>query len=242
MARGLKKVFALVLMCGLGLGAGLAFGAWRMNLLAERHAYAMDKAGETIGSLKRKYQEEKALAESLQGMRVSLEGKARVALAKADKIKAETDTALAKAAEEKAALAAALAKMTADYEARGENIAKWSTAYEELKTKHAETLAAAEKKAEELGRALEGARAELAGAKETLGGTDRDLRRCAEHNARLCVLAEELVVLYENKGVLSAVMQKEPLTQIKKVEVEGLGREYADKIAELRREKSKENR
>jgi hypothetical protein len=45
-------------------------------------------------------------------------------------------------------------------------------------------------------------------------------------------IANELVDKYKDKGVFGSVLAKEPLTGVKKVELEHLVQEYGDKIEE----------
>jgi len=54
--------------------------------------------------------------------------------------------------------------------------------------------------------------------------------QCVANNARLCALGDELIKKYQNKGVMGALLEKEPITQIKKVELEKIAQEYRDKI------------
>jgi hypothetical protein len=54
--------------------------------------------------------------------------------------------------------------------------------------------------------------------------------QCAENNARLHVIGEELIDRYQKKGVMGTLMEKEPFTQVKKVELEKLVQDYKDKI------------
>ncbi len=60
--------------------------------------------------------------------------------------------------------------------------------------------------------------------------TTRNLEQCASNNAELCIIAEELVKKYRNKGLGTVLMEKEPLTQIKKAELEQFIRKYHEEI------------
>ncbi len=64
--------------------------------------------------------------------------------------------------------------------------------------------------------------------------TGQALERCETNNARLVVMAEDLLKKYKDKGIVKAVMEKEPLTQIKKVEMEQLAQEYKEEIEQLK--------
>ena len=63
-----------------------------------------------------------------------------------------------------------------------------------------------------------------------LNKTTRELGQCSSNNSELCTIAEELVDKYRNKGVGAALLAKEPLIQVKKVELEQLVQEYREKI------------
>src|SRR5208337_2866048 len=60
------------------------------------------------------------------------------------------------------------------------------------------------------------------------------LERCEGNNARLCIIACDILGKYENKGVLTAFAQNEPLTQLKKVELEKYIQEYGQLIDQER--------
>jgi len=64
--------------------------------------------------------------------------------------------------------------------------------------------------------------------------TGQALERCETNNARLVVMAEDLLKKYKDKGIVKAIMEKEPLTQIKKVEMEQLAQEYKEEIEQLK--------
>jgi hypothetical protein len=76
---------------------------------------------------------------------------------------------------------------------------------------------------------------------QTLQEREKELRsagqrydRCAEQNARLCTMADELISRYQSKGVMATLLEKEPFTRIKKVELEKLARDYKEKIDQLK--------
>ena len=59
---------------------------------------------------------------------------------------------------------------------------------------------------------------------------DQKYNVCAEHNARLYAIGNELIGRYQNKGFTTTLLEKEPFTQIKRVELEKLVRDYKDKV------------
>jgi chromosome segregation ATPase len=74
----------------------------------------------------------------------------------------------------------------------------------------------------------------IIGEKQTieteLKRASQNLGKCEADNAELCIIAEELVIKYKEKGLGSVLMGKEPLTQIKRVELEKLAQQYREEI------------
>jgi chromosome segregation ATPase len=66
----------------------------------------------------------------------------------------------------------------------------------------------------------------------------RDFGQCEANNATLCLIAEELVKAYRNKGIGAVVLEKEPLTQVKKVDLEQLTQRYREEIEQQRMRRS----
>ena len=60
--------------------------------------------------------------------------------------------------------------------------------------------------------------------------TTQDFGYCVADNAQLCIIADELVKKYGNKGLGAVLMEKEPLTQIKKAELEQFILKYQEEI------------
>jgi chromosome segregation ATPase len=54
--------------------------------------------------------------------------------------------------------------------------------------------------------------------------------QCAESNARLYTIASEVIQRFEGKSTVDKMLEKEPFTKIKKVELERAAQEYRDKI------------
>lgn len=68
---------------------------------------------------------------------------------------------------------------------------------------------------------------------ETVDGQAQLIVSCEEKNAKMVQINRELLVHYEKKGPLDAMLQREPLTQLKRVEIENIAQEYQDKIDQL---------
>ena len=60
--------------------------------------------------------------------------------------------------------------------------------------------------------------------------TTRELGTCFSNNAELAQIAEDLVKKYKDKGLGAVILEKEPLTQVRKVELEQLTSQYQEEI------------
>ena len=68
---------------------------------------------------------------------------------------------------------------------------------------------------------------------ETIGEQAQLLVSCEDNNAQMVQINRELLARYERKGALDVMLQREPLTQLKRVEIENIAQEYQDKIDQL---------
>ncbi len=65
---------------------------------------------------------------------------------------------------------------------------------------------------------------------QNLGARDKELGVCETKNKKLYQYQVELINRAQNRGSLDALLELEPLTQMKRVEIENLLEEYRDKI------------
>ncbi len=106
-----------------------------------------------------------------------------------------------------------------------------SSEEESVKTK--KELREAERSNKELEQGLKKTTAEKQGVQAELKRKTQDLAHCTSNNAELCVIADELLTKYRNKGVGAALLEREPLVQVKKVELEQLSQKYREEIEQL---------
>lgn len=186
--------------------------------------------------IEKKYAREKTLAQSLMGSKQSQEGILR---GMEMKVK-EAQDAAAKVVTEKDALKLDMAKREDTHK---KTVLDLTKTIEQLK-KTGETLAAANREKVEALKKQEKTMAELNShirRKEgELKRTEKKLDVCREHNERLCTISEDLVEMYKNKGLVKVFSVTEPLTQLRKVEMEKLVQLYKGKI-EKNREKDLES-
>lgn len=101
----------------------------------------------------------------------------------------------------------------------------------ELENKqHRESLTRAETDRENQEKKLKQTTQTLNEKEKELAQLRAKYNQCAEHNARLYSIGEELIDRYQRKSVMGSLLEREPFTQIKKVELENLVQDYKDKI------------
>jgi chromosome segregation ATPase len=106
-------------------------------------------------------------------------------------------------------------------------------ASEEESVKTKKELKEVERSNKELEQGLKKTTGEKQALQSDLKKTTKDLAHCASNNAELCVIADELLTKYRNKGVGAALLEREPLIQTKKVELEQLSQKYREEIEQL---------
>jgi chromosome segregation ATPase len=209
---------------------GLGYGYFKLD--KERRAFQnhIDNLEKKAILLQKKYAEKKAAETHLIRTKLYLEGQKRTLEGDLEKIEKERKSLLGE--QEK------LRERISGLENRASNsdnrvkefsgvIAKLKEEYEDLEKKHRKAIMNRENRIAEITDEKEKMESEL---RNTLDAVHRQVDRCESHNARLCVIASELVEKYKNKGVMTSILQEEPFTQIEKVEMENLLQEYRDKI------------
>ena len=89
-------------------------------------------------------------------------------------------------------------------------------------------------KLQETAQTLVQAQVERKKLEDTNAAQVKQIENCVAKNVQLYQVNRELLQQYEGKGVMASLLQKEPLTGLKQVEIENLVEEYRDKIDGLR--------
>jgi chromosome segregation ATPase len=63
---------------------------------------------------------------------------------------------------------------------------------------------------------------------------EAERKSCVANNLKLKIIAHEILDRYQRKGVWQGLLQAEPFTQIKSVEIENLVQDYQDRIDDLK--------
>jgi chromosome segregation ATPase len=218
---------------------GLGYGYFKLH--KERRAFEadMDYLERKTALLQKKYAEKKAAETHLLRTKLYLEGQKRALQSEVNKMEEEKESLL----EEQKKLKKRITGLEDKASSSGDRakalsavIAKLKKEQEEIKKKHRKAIAEREERIAEVKAEKEKMESEL---RNTLDTVHRELDRCESHNARLYVIAEELVERYKNKGVMTSILQEEPFTQIEKVEMENLLQEYRDEIERQKLAKEK---
>jgi len=212
----------LVALLVLGLLASV-YGLYRLD--TERKALRKEVESLTNRSelLQKKYNEQKAMTDTMRRTAQEIESRFRAAsanLAKLEKEKQQIESTVAEHEKQIGELRTACEETIAGHEKRYDAL---QTGYQQLRDESTRIIT-------EKNQLI----VQLTHERDTLDTSLKQetfqRKRCVEHNARFAQLSEELVKQYENKGLLGTLGQIEPFTQLKKVELEKMCQEYRDKI------------
>ena len=218
----LRRVLPVVAGIIAGLALGLGYGQIQAKSLQKGHQIKIKEINQRLSQTQRKVSEEKALQASLEQEKQGVQEE----VAKLTKEKGQYIVQR----DELKAKAGSLEAKTASSEAKTASLEKRNSVMEAAAASLEAKVAALEKK----GASLEAKNGQLteriAKVEAERNTTNQKYDQCAVNNARLYVIAEELIERYENRGFVSGLLEKEPLTQIKRVELERLVQDYKDKI------------
>lgn len=234
----LQKFLIPVVALVVGLGIGLGVGHLQVQKEQRVSQEKIKEAGRKVAYIQNRAVEQKNEAisyaeQKCQGDLDILADEKQVLGGQLEKAKAQNRTVEEKL-KEADKLATRLKKELQEVELKYTQADRHGQELEREREKMtAEKAAAAEmiQKLENAGRIAKAENEKREKAREAeLQKTSRNLGVCETNNASLSIIAEELVHAYRNKGVSSAILEKEPLTQIRKVELEKLTQNYRQQI------------
>jgi chromosome segregation ATPase len=227
MHRLLLKGFVIFLLVA-GLAASGILGYYCFQLRKERHALSdqVSDLNRREALLQKKYVDEKARASGLTRAKLGLEGSLRAAQGEVKTLQKENEALASKGT----ALRERVEELEGEILSRKAEVEDLSKRYANLQAACNETKGALTKRLKTCTEQTEQLTAEKQALELELDRTGRELERCGTNNAKLCIIADELVEAYENKGVVGSILQKEPFIQLKKVEIEKFVQEYKERI------------
>jgi myosin protein heavy chain len=222
----LKIIIPLVAL-SIGLIIGLGLGHSKMKTEQKVFQDKIKEANRKIAFLQEKMTEEKTGA-------ISIEQQCQGELDKLDKLQNEKKALgeqLGKLKEQMQPLEMKV-KESDETSAKARKLEMKVKELDEASAKTKKELQEMERSSKDLDRELK----KITGEKQTLQAElkkkDQEFGSCVANNAELCIIAEELLKKYQDKGVGAALLQKEPLTQIKKVELEKIIQQYQEEIGQ----------
>lgn len=213
----LQKIIIPIVAVLIGLFIGLGVGHYQLTKEQKVSQDRMKEANKKIAFIQKKMADEKTEATS------SIEQKCQNDLDKLLNEKKASDGQLVKLKEQYRNLEA---NLEVKFKEAKELIAKNTKELQDAEKKYDQ----AAKRNKDLERDLKKVKGEKDALLAQLKKTKQNVSSCEESNANLCIIGEELVQAYRNKGVKDALLEKEPLTQIKKVEMEKLAQKYREEI------------
>ena len=221
-----KRLFFSVLIIIFGAAVYLGYLLYQVteerNILNTR----LNKANSKFKLLQKKYVRQKAKNSVLQRNKLSLEGRLRKAGNDLKKVEQEKQ----KIVEEMELIESKHLKKIASFEKQIKKFKERIVKLKENRDQYRARLAETVQTIKERNRTIAGLKADKAELNALVSETESSLKRCKKHNVNLCKISEDLVSRYYSKGLGKTLLQTEPLTQIKKVELEQMVQEYLDKI------------
>jgi len=209
------RVAVIAALVGAGLAAGLGYGHLQLGREQQSHQNKTNEMNRKIALLQKKASDEREARSGIEGRNRSLQAEVE----KLRKESGERAESIKKLEAEAQSFETKLKDMT-------EQVVRMTAARDEVNAQLAKVLQAA--------RDLEGQAKLLAAGKQTLEASlakvNQDLDSCRNHNARLCLIADEMLKKRQSRSAVGSMLQNEPLTQIGKVELERLSQEYKEKI------------
>lgn len=219
MKRVLIRVVIAALLFGAGLGGGLLWGNREIARLAEEQGKVSDQLRRRLEAAQRRGGDERNRADQMQRRAYELAGEVdrlNENLAALELRKQSTDGESRQAMTRLRKDVAALTEQTTLDKAKIEQSQAGNRQLtQQLAQSHEE---------------LEKTKAQNDDARKQLKVASKRLDTCLGHNAAMAGMTSELLTAYENKGVVGALLEREPFTGIKKVEVEHLVQTYRGEI------------
>jgi len=222
----MKKLIIGALGIVIGLCLGLIYGHIQLGDAAKAYQAKVKEMNQRLSQTQRKFVEERNLETSLEDEKQGVQSQLDTAGKEKERILAENRELKTKEAESELK-ASSLDKKVVSLEARVSSLDEKNSQLSERLAKIEAERSALDQKQKQTFQTLQEREKEL---KQLTVESQRKYDTCADQNARLYGIAKDLLNKYEHKGVVGSLLEKEPITQIKKVELEKIGQDYKDRI------------
>lgn len=224
----LSKIVIPIVTLIIGLIIGLGVGQFQIQKERKVSQDKLKEANKKIAYIQKKMTEEKNEAA------VSVEQKYQNDLDKLQNEKKAQGEQLGKMKEQvrnlEAKMEGEMKEQVRSLEAKIKQTEEISTRTKKELEEEKQKYTQASQRNKDLEREQEKITAEKKALQAELEKTTRNIGQCEVNNAKLCIIAQEVVKAYQDKGIGAALMGKEPLTQIKKVELDQLIQKYQEEI------------
>ncbi|MGO9145400.1 MAG: hypothetical protein ACLQDF_03450 [Desulfomonilia bacterium] len=222
--REKKKIIArLLFVIGMAAIITLAGACIYLMKVQEQQKDIINRLAKKEEQLHKKYADQKHQAEEYLWMKTAVEGKERVSQTDLDKVLKEDGALKSEFNAYKEKQTNAINQLTMERD-------KLQKEFDKLTKTHATSALESQKEQARLSEVNKD-------LQKKLERSQVEINRCVKANKALMSISKELLIKYKDKGVLSALTAKEPLTQVKKVELEEFVQEYSDKIDKSKFEK-----
>lgn len=185
-----------------------------VGLLALASAISAHAEDSDIDRLRQALRDATAQMRNLDDQRLALQNQLSASMQERDRLKSDVAAAKARIKAVEKAHREAVAEFNQRLEERNQVLEKWKAAYEEAAT---------------VARTKD---AERARAEAEANSFKASTKTCAERNIKLVQIGRELVDRLANVHFGDILAAQEPLTGIKRVQVQNLLQDYQDKILE----------
>ena len=160
-------------------------------------------------------------------------GTAAAADVEEQKVLAKAQRMLRQTSLERDAAQAESAKLKAELEQMNRKLAGVKKSSEAALAKSQESNTALNENLQQTAQKLHQAESEKNQLQEMVNGQAELIQSCESKNTELVQVNRELLDRYQKKGFFDALLQREPLTQLKRVEIENVVQEYQDRIDQM---------
>jgi uncharacterized membrane-anchored protein YhcB (DUF1043 family) len=231
MKQNLQKFMIPIIALIIGLSIGLGVSQIQMKKEKKGFQQRMDESNKRLIFMQQKLTELKTEADATG------EQQCQGDLEKLEELQNEKkaqDKRLAEGREQVKALEVKLRESDEAFARAKEAFTVRKKESDEAAARTAQKLQETERNNKALDHELKKMKEEKQTVQAALHNTSQELGKCAANNAELCLIAEELVKKYQGKGLGAVLAGKEPLTQIKRVELEKLAQQYREEIEQLK--------
>jgi chromosome segregation ATPase len=225
--EGRRKAFRILLRIAIvlvlilaGTSVGLVYGNYQLGKERKAHQEKINEANKKAALIQKKSSEERDLRSSLESQKRALTGEV-------EKLKKEN----AALVEEIKKIEGGALALETQFKNLAEEYSRVKAARDETSAQLAQVVQIAKDLESEVKRLTIGKQT----LEASLSKVNQDLDRCRACNGKLCIIGEEILARERKpRGLVSTIVQNEPFTQLKKVELEKIAQEYQDKIDQER--------